>query len=86
MTDVRLLPTLILHKEVNWPKNGIEKWKKVIWLPHGMGTKSTKSVGELLTLFTASIFPNLGYKVEDVISASRICMEGSYRGRCEDSH
>lgn len=31
-----------------------------------MGTKSTKSVGELLTLFTASIFPNLGYKVDDV--------------------
>lgn len=31
-----------------------------------MGTKSTRSVGELLTLFAESIFPHLGYKVDDV--------------------
>lgn len=31
-----------------------------------MGTKTKKSVEELLTLFTESIFPHLGYKVDDV--------------------
>lgn len=31
-----------------------------------MGTKTKKSVEELLTLFTESIFPHLGYRVDDV--------------------